>query len=1139
MAAPVDPQFITLLDNKLSLKQLLEQIAVVIEAGLTTLKLSGSLQFNDLVSGSVVGGLRYNSETSAVEYTNDGTTWNPLSSDSFWWNASNAYTVGTVVLHSTGWYVCTANTSSAIPGQGAEWRLLTPGSTAFYVSNTAQLNSALATANASSIQIFMKGSFTGNVSATVTAPTVVMYSDESSTYSATTTLNTAQNGNIYWHANNTAVTGDITCNSGTLWIEHIRNPENAAVALGGTGTVKYQRIDGNFTGGTQETWCDYNAPDVYVPRDVSSLPEATSYIDSYKIYVQTAANGYGYMTLSTLGERIAEQAASYFKIDDTGTLADRPSSAAKGYVYYASDTGDLYIYEGTQWGPAIHIKGDAGVVGPAGYTFIPHISAAGVLSWTVSQPTTAPVPQIPPSTQVKGADGKSAFEIWKETEGSSTSTVDDFLDSMGYKSRRILFTQQDVSATHIVTFQTTYPLIAIMDDGGNQWMLDDLKVCYYPNSVTADLTEIYTAKGLVNAPAKIKGYGLGTQTYDLIATTALGHAKWETSAEVDPELAPSVLYTLTDTPTQGATYAYTNDGLTENAVLVTAYTPAIVNPPITGNWYGLFGGGGGAEGGTGDVEFVETAGLAPGSTPTVTDVDTAYFYGGTTKYLRDSTNDPAWSITADNEVYFRDAASDATGAFAWQSVNTDVVYTPVEEPVAGSTKCYSDTELSEDAEFVTAYSAVCAWSDGTTTVYTQQYDLSEGTHSYYSDSACSTVAGTVSGFVPKSTSLHRKYKLSVPEGFAGYYYEPPTEYSATATYNPPSDAQRYYKTVYHQGGTWIYIGTEASTGNAPPELPTTSNSWWRLMAKPGQDGSGTQIQISVHKLQLKRPVSAQNLHLQVMRSMTGRISDGALWLSTAVDTDARQRVFAWNKTTGQWDMMTAAGFGELYNNAPVCVDMYGLEGERHVFFRWGTATGMSSAEWRALIFPNASQVPEDATISNDGDMAFTAQDVTEYRYLTVSPRRYAIAVMDNNGVQYTIYSESVTHDLEHDSTTIDLAGVFADAGIEEDTPITGTWKLIANVSLDPNVISGDHEHINKSVLDMLKIDLQGNIQLDGCIIVPASSRGGGMYLLDPGIYDPNDTAMGQGDNYSASITRVDPGAYDYIRVRQQLEHENS
>lgn len=42
--------------------------------------------------------------------------------------------------------------------------------------------------------------------------------------------------------------------------------------------------------------------------------------------------------------------------------------------------------------------------------------------------------------------------------------------------------------------------------------------------------------------------------------------------------------------------------------------------------------------------------------------------------------------------------------------------------------------------------------------------------------------------------------------------------------------------VYHNGSAFIAL--QATTGNAPPVLPTTSNAWWSVMAVKGTDGAG-------------------------------------------------------------------------------------------------------------------------------------------------------------------------------------------------------------------------------------------------------------------------------------------------------------
>lgn len=48
--------------------------------------------------------------------------------------------------------------------------------------------------------------------------------------------------------------------------------------------------------------------------------------------------------------------------------------------------------------------------------------------------------------------------------------------------------------------------------------------------------------------------------------------------------------------------------------------------------------------------------------------------------------------------------------------------------------------------------------------------------------------------------------------------------------------------VLHNGSSWRAL--VPTTGNAPPNLPTASNTWWRLVARAGTDGAGTVASIA-------------------------------------------------------------------------------------------------------------------------------------------------------------------------------------------------------------------------------------------------------------------------------------------------------
>lgn len=64
---------------------------------------------------------------------------------------------------------------------------------------------------------------------------------------------------------------------------------------------------------------------------------------------------------------------------------------------------------------------------------------------------------------------------------------------------------------------------------------------------------------------------------------------------------------------------------------------------------------------------------------------------------------------------------------------------------------------------------------------------------------------------------------------------PGRSYTSRGTYNAAT-AYAIDDTVLYQGSTYIAIAT--TTGNAPPNLPATSNAWWQLQAQKGTDGTG-------------------------------------------------------------------------------------------------------------------------------------------------------------------------------------------------------------------------------------------------------------------------------------------------------------
>ena len=78
--------------------------------------------------------------------------------------------------------------------------------------------------------------------------------------------------------------------------------------------------------------------------------------------------------------------------------------------------------------------------------------------------------------------------------------------------------------------------------------------------------------------------------------------------------------------------------------------------------------------------------------------------------------------------------------------------------------------------------------------------------------------------------------------------------------------------VRYGGSAWIALG--ATTGNAPPTLPTTSNTWWELVAQKGDPGA------------MAGPVSSVNNHVALFDGTSGALlkDGGALGTAAFVDT---------------------------------------------------------------------------------------------------------------------------------------------------------------------------------------------------------------------------------------------------------------
>lgn len=101
--------------------------------------------------------------------------------------------------------------------------------------------------------------------------------------------------------------------------------------------------------------------------------------------------------------------------------------------------------------------------------------------------------------------------------------------------------------------------------------------------------------------------------------------------------------------------------------------------------------------------------------------------------------------------------------------------------------------------------------------------------------------------------------------------------------------------VYHNGSSWVALQT--TTGNAPPNLPTTSNAYWSLLASKGTDGTGIGDM-------LKATYDPQNLQTDAFNraNHTGRQSVSTL-LDGSILSGFRNKIIngameIWQRGTG-------------------------------------------------------------------------------------------------------------------------------------------------------------------------------------------------------------------------------------------------
>lgn len=142
----------------------------------------------------------------------------------------------------------------------------------------------------------------------------------------------------------------------------------------------------------------------------------------------------------------------------------------------------------------------------------------------------------------------------------------------------------------------------------------------------------------------------------------------------------------------------------------------------------------------------------------------------------------------------------------------------------------------------------------------------------------------------------------VPDGSGGYLFDfdiPAGE--GFISRGPYSGATAYVKgdVVQNNGSSWV--AKIATTGNAPPVLPTTSNTWWELLAAAGMNGTGTGDVVG--------PASATNNGFARFDGTTGKlIKDSAAKIANADLADVATATFKGRTTaaTGSPEDLTPA-----------------------------------------------------------------------------------------------------------------------------------------------------------------------------------------------------------------------------------------
>ena len=163
---------------------------------------------------------------------------------------------------------------------------------------------------------------------------------------------------------------------------------------------------------------------------------------------------------------------------------------------------------------------------------------------------------------------------------------------------KLEFTADSVSNTQTITFITTNPCVAILDNDGVQWDLNSKRVWYTGTNVTIDLTDILYAKGLITTPATITTI-TGTYKRDKATDTDSGYSWILDEQAPGASNVPLLLYTKAESPVVGDPAYYV--GSASGASMDIRQVTKAVAAPIEGTWYAVFTVSTASGGGSGGV----------------------------------------------------------------------------------------------------------------------------------------------------------------------------------------------------------------------------------------------------------------------------------------------------------------------------------------------------------------------------------------------------------------------------------------------------------------------------------------------------------------------------------------------------------